>query len=39
LYGDDGREEEADRIASRLAEMQTLHYLERPHHSRGVKLG
>ena len=41
LYGDDGREkkEEARRIASRLAEMQTLHYLELPHHSRGVKLG
>ncbi|GAB4117757.1 MAG: cell division protein ZapE [Sideroxydans sp.] len=38
LYGDSGKDEEARRIASRLAEMQTHHYLALPHHSRGVSL-
>jgi cell division protein ZapE len=38
LYGDARHDSEAQRIASRLTEMQTRHYLELPHHSRGVTL-
>ena len=30
---------EASRTASRLAEMQTLHYLQQPHHAQRVTLG
>ncbi|MBI5007332.1 MAG: cell division protein ZapE [Nitrosomonadales bacterium] len=38
LYRDGERDSEAQRIASRLTEMQTRRYLELPHHSRGVSL-
>ncbi|MDP2761612.1 MAG: cell division protein ZapE [Sideroxyarcus sp.] len=38
LYAENGKSEETNRIASRLAEMQTHHYLALPHHSRGVTL-
>jgi cell division protein ZapE len=38
LYGEGGQSSEAQRIASRLVEMQTRQYLELPHHSRGVSL-
>lgn len=38
LYEADRQDGEAQRIVSRLTEMQTRHYLELPHHSRGVKL-
>lgn len=36
LYGEGRQDSEAQRIASRLTEMQTHRYLELPHHSRGV---
>lgn len=36
LYGSERHDSEAQRIASRLTEMQTRHYLELPHRSRGV---
>lgn len=36
LYGSERQDSEAQRIASRLTEMQTRHYLELPHRSRGV---
>jgi cell division protein ZapE len=36
LYGAARQDSEAQRIASRLTEMQTHRYLELPHHSRGV---
>jgi cell division protein ZapE len=39
LYRDDRHDSEAQRIASRLTEMQTRHYLELPHRTRGVTLG
>jgi cell division protein ZapE len=39
LYGDARHDSEAQRIASRLTEMQTRHYLELPHRTRGVSLG
>jgi cell division protein ZapE len=35
LYGEGRQDSEAQRIASRLTEMQTHRYLELPHHSRG----
>ncbi len=38
LYDAGQHNSEFQRIASRLAEMQTRHYLELPHHSRGVAL-
>ena len=38
LYQAGCHDSEAQRIVSRLTEMQTRHYLELPHHSRGVKL-
>lgn len=38
LYDAGQHNSEFQRIASRLAEMQTRHYLELPHHSRGVTL-
>jgi cell division protein ZapE len=38
LYGDARHDSEAQRIASRLTEMQTRHYLELPHRTRGVML-
>jgi cell division protein ZapE len=38
LYGTERHDSEAQRIASRLTEMQTRHYLELPHRSRGVNL-
>lgn len=38
LYETKGGNSESQRILSRLTEMQTRHYLELPHHSRGVKL-
>ena len=38
LYGDGQHNSEVQRIVSRLTEMQTRHYLELPHHSRGVSL-
>lgn len=38
LYGDARHDSEAQRIASRLTEMQTRHYLELPHRTRGVSL-
>jgi cell division protein ZapE len=38
LYGDGRQDSEAQRIASRLTEMQTRRYLELPHQSRGVSL-
>jgi cell division protein ZapE len=38
LYGEERRDSEAQRIASRLTEMQTHHYLKLPHHHRGVAL-
>lgn len=38
LYGDGEHGSEAQRIASRLTEMQTRRYLELPHQSRGVSL-
>ncbi len=38
LYGAGRQDSEAQRIASRLTEMQTRHYLELPHRSRGVTL-
>lgn len=38
LYGDARHDGEARRIASRLTEMQTRHYLELPHRTRGVTL-
>ncbi len=38
LYEADRNDSESQRITSRLTEMQTLHYLELPHHSRGVTL-
>ena len=37
LYGEGRPDSESQRIASRLAEMQTHRYLELPHHSRGVQ--
>lgn len=36
LYGESRHDSEAQRIASRLTEMQTRHYLELPHRTRGV---
>ncbi|MFM2397412.1 MAG: hypothetical protein RLZZ144_662 [Pseudomonadota bacterium] len=36
LYGAGQQGSEFERIASRLTEMQTHHYLELPHHSRGI---
>ncbi len=39
LYGHERQDSEALRIASRLTEMQTRHYLELPHRTRGVTLG
>jgi cell division protein ZapE len=36
LYGEGRQDSEAQRIASRLTEMQTHRYLELPHHSRGA---
>jgi cell division protein ZapE len=36
LYGAGQKGSEFERIASRLTEMQTHHYLELPHHSRGI---
>ncbi|MBI5890462.1 MAG: cell division protein ZapE [Nitrosomonadales bacterium] len=38
LYGTAGHDSEAQRIASRLIEMQTHRYLELPHRSRNVSL-
>jgi cell division protein ZapE len=38
LYGAERTDSESQRIASRLTEMQTRHYLELPHRSRGVTL-
>jgi cell division protein ZapE len=38
LYGAERHDSEAQRIASRLIEMQTRHYLELPHCSRGATL-
>ena len=38
LYGEGRHDSEAQRIASRLTEMQTHRYLALPHHSRGVSL-
>ncbi len=38
LYETGRHDSEAQRIASRLTEMQTRRYLELPHHSRGVTL-
>ncbi len=38
LYEAGRHDSESRRIASRLTEMQTRHYLELPHHSRGVTL-
>ena len=38
LYGDKPQGSEQERIVSRLTEMQTHHYLELPHHSRGVTI-
>ena len=38
LYGEGMQDNEVQRIVSRLTEMQTRHYLELPHHSRGVTL-
>lgn len=38
LYEAERHDSEAQRIASRLAEMQTRHYLELPHRSRGTTL-
>jgi cell division protein ZapE len=38
LYAAGRHDSEAQRIASRLTEMQTRPYLELPHHSRGVTL-
>jgi cell division protein ZapE len=38
LYGAGRHDSEAQRISSRLTEMQTRQYLELPHHSRGVTL-
>lgn len=38
LYAADRDDSEAQRIASRLTEMQTRHYLALPHHSRGARL-
>ena len=38
LYAEGRHDSEAQRIASRLTEMQTRPYLELPHHSRGVTL-
>lgn len=38
LYGEGRQDSEAQRIASRLTEMQTRRYLELPHQSRGVSL-
>jgi cell division protein ZapE len=38
LHGEGRQDSEAQRIASRLTEMQTRRYLELPHHSRGVSL-
>ncbi|MDO8989343.1 MAG: cell division protein ZapE [Sideroxyarcus sp.] len=38
LYGSERHDSEAQRIASRLTEMQTRHYLELPHCSRGASL-
>jgi cell division protein ZapE len=38
LYEAGRHDSEAQRITSRLTEMQTRHYLELPHHSRGVTL-
>jgi len=38
IYGKGRQDSEAQRIASRLTEMQTRRYLELPHHSRGVSL-
>lgn len=38
LYGEGRHDNEAHRIASRLAEMQTGPYLKRPHRSRGATL-
>ncbi len=38
LYGEARHDSETQRIASRLIEMQTRHYLELPHRSRGVTL-
>lgn len=36
LYGEGRQDSEAQRIVSRLTEMQTRRYLELPHHSRGM---
>lgn len=36
LYGNERQGSEFERIASRLTEMQTHHYLELPHHTRGI---
>ena len=38
LYAEGKHSSEAQRISSRLTEMQIRPYLERPHHSRGVTL-
>jgi len=38
LYAGGKQDSEAQRIASRLTEMQSRRYLELPHHSRGVSL-
>lgn len=38
LYGGEQHDREAQRIASRLTEMQTHRYLELPHHHQGVAL-
>jgi cell division protein ZapE len=38
IYEDCGRDSESQRIASRLAEMQTRRYLELPHRTHGVTL-
>lgn len=38
LYGTERQDSESQRIASRLTEMQTRHYLELPHRSRGASL-
>ncbi len=38
IYGEGRQDSEAQRVVSRLIEMQTRHYLELPHRSRGVTL-